>query len=279
MTTRDTDRVFSSSVSEVYDDLLVPLLFEPYAEDLVGRLRDVLDGAILEVAAGTGVVTRAIARALPAGVSITATDLNQAMLDRAMQIGTARPVRWEQADVMSLPFADATFDVAVCQFGAMFFDPKPAAFAEIRRTLRPEGRLVFSVWDGVDDNEFADTVSQSVAGMFPDDPPQFVERTPHGYHDHTMITADLRAGGFDAAPVFEGIEYRRRAASAHDVATAFCTGTPLRGELERRRAGCLPEAVAVATSALEQRFGTADLEGRMSAQIVTVAANAPQKGA
>ena len=134
--------------------------------------------------------------------------------------------------------------------------------------LRSGGRFLFSVWDGVEDNEFAEVVARAVERLFPDDPPRFIERTPHGYHDRETIIADLRAGGFDSQPSLERVRHRSRGATAQDVATALCEGTPLRGELERR--GRLAEATAVATTALARRFGASDLEGRISAQLVTV---------
>lgn len=262
--------MFTVSVSEVYDELLVPLIFDPYADELVQRLREMESGSVLEVAAGTGVVTRRLASVLPAAVSITATDLSQPMIDRATRIGTERAVEWRQADVMSIPFAPSSFDVVVCQFGVMFFEPKRDAFAEVRRVLHPGGRFLFSVWDGLEANEFIDVVAHSLASAFPDDPPTFIERVPHGYHDSEQIVADLRAGGFDSQPSIERIEYVSRAATADHVATACCTGTPIRAELERLRPGGLAEIVAMVTAALEARFGSRDLEGRISAQVVSV---------
>lgn len=265
-----SDPAFSSEVADVYDALLVPMLFEPYAEAAAKRLANIEDGSIREVAAGTGVVTRAMARIVPSTVEITATDLSPSMIERASGIGTARSITWEPADVMALPYGDQSFDAVVCQFGVMFFRPKPAAFAEVVRVLRPGGRFEFSVWDGLEDNEFADVVAASLAALFPDDPIMFVERVPHGYHDADTIRADLRAGGFAADPTIEHLALTSRAATSADVAMAFCLGTPIRGELERRRAGCLPEAVRVATAALDERFGPTALAGRMSAALVSV---------
>src|SRR2546423_13452034 len=129
----DSDKVFAGSVPKIYDTYLVPLIFEPYAADLVNRLRSRSLSRILEIAAGTGVVTRALASVLSEGVSIVATDLNQAMLDQASVIGTKRKVEWRHADAMQLPFPDGTFDAVVCQFGGMFFPDRPKAFSEPRR--------------------------------------------------------------------------------------------------------------------------------------------------
>jgi SAM-dependent methyltransferase len=184
MSSYGSDKVFTGCIPELYDAYLVPLLFEPYAADLAARLASRPLGRVLEIAAGTGVATRAMATALPEAVAIAATDLNQAMLDRAAARGTSRPVEWRQADAMALPFADGTFDAVVCQFGVMFFPEKGRAYAEVRRVLRSGGLFVFNVWDRIQENEFADIVTTALAALFPDDPPRFLARTPHGYHDH-----------------------------------------------------------------------------------------------
>src|SRR6185295_2198714 len=165
----------------------VPLIFEPYAEDLVNRLASRSLTRVLEIAAGTGVVTRALASVLPESVSIVATDLNPSMLEQAAALGTRRPVEWRPADAMRLPFGDGTFDAVVCQFGAMFFPEKAQAFSEARRVLTPGGVYIFSVWDRIEENEFADTVTIALESLFPEDPPRFLARTPHGYHDRPTI--------------------------------------------------------------------------------------------
>jgi SAM-dependent methyltransferase len=182
-----TDRVFSGAVAAVYDTYLVPLIFEPYAADLVGRLTSRSLTGVLEVAAGSGVVTRALAAALPARVVVVATDLNRPMLERAAAVGTARAVEWRQADAMALPFPDGSFDAVVCQFGVMFFPDKPKAYAEARRVLRPGGVFIFNVWDRIEENEFADTVTAALGALFPRDPPRFLPRTAHGYHDRRGV--------------------------------------------------------------------------------------------
>jgi SAM-dependent methyltransferase len=264
------DDILPSSVFDTYDELLVPLVFQAYADDLVRRITDVHAGSILEVAAGTGAVTRAMARSLPGDVSITATDLVPGMIDRARRVGTARPVTWDQADVMALPYESESFDVVVCQFGVMFFNPKPDAIAEARRVLRPGGRLLFSVWDGLEHNEFAAVVNDALQRHFPDDPPRFLERLPYGYHDRDTIIADLRAGGFDQEPVIEGREDLSRASTPVHVAAAFCGGTPLRDDIDGRGPGALAPAIAAVAAAVAERFGTAGPEGRISAQLATI---------
>jgi SAM-dependent methyltransferase len=221
----DTDKVFAGSIPKLYETYLVPLIFEPYAADLTNRLRSRRLSRILEIAAGTGVVTRALASALPDSVAIVATDLNQAMLDQAAAVGTKRTVEWRQADAMQLPFPDAAFDAAVCQFGVMFFPDKPKAFAEARRVLKPGGIFIFNVWDRISENEFADTVTTALESVFPKDPPRFMARTPHGYHDQRAIGRDLASGGFRAPPRIDTVAARSRAASPRIPAIAYCQGT------------------------------------------------------
>lgn len=271
MSSYGSDKVFTGSIAELYDTYLVPLLFEPYAVDLAARLASRPPGRVLEIAAGTGVATRAMATALPEGVSIVATDLNQAMLDQASARGTVRPVEWRQADAMALPFADGTFDALVCQFGVMFFPEKGRAYAEVRRVLRPGGLFVFNVWDRIEENELADTVTTALAALFPDDPPRFLARTPHGYHDHETIKRDLAGGGFTASPAVTTLAARSRAASCEDAAVAYCQGTPLRNEIEARDASGLTEATTLAAEAIAHRFGRETVDGKIQAHVVTIA--------
>jgi SAM-dependent methyltransferase len=263
------DSVFSGRIPRLYETHLVPLIFEPYAADLAERLASRSVTSVLEIAAGTGVVTRRLAAALGEDVSIVATDLNQLMLDEAAAIGTVRPVEWRQADAMRLSFADGTFDAVVCQFGVMFFPDRPRAFAEARRVLRPGGVFLFNAWDRIEENEFADTVTTAVGSLFPTDPPRFLVRTPHGYHDRLTIERDVLTG-FGASPRIETVAKRSRAASARIPAVGYCGGTPLRNEIEARDASRLAEATDVAAEAVAQRFGRGAVDGKIQALVVTV---------
>lgn len=266
----DTDKVFSGSIPKLYESHLVPLIFEPYAADLKKRVGSMNVSRILEVAAGTGVVTRALATVPDERVSIVATDLNQAMLDQAAAVGTARPVQWRQADAMALPFADGEFDAVVCQFGVMFFPDKSKAFSEARRVLKPRGIFIFNVWDRLSDNEFADTISMALESIFPKDPPRFLARTPYGYHDRSTIERDLAIAGFTRPPQIVTLSARSQAPSAREPAIAYCQGTPLRNEIESRDASGLGEATDKAATAIAQRFGTGSVDGKIQALVVTI---------
>ena len=270
MASPDTDKVFTGSIPKLYETYLVPLIFEPYAADLVDRLASRSLTRVLEIAAGTGVVTRKLASVLPGKVSIIATDLNQPMLDMASAIGTKRPVELRQADAMQLPFADGTFDAVVCQFGVMFFPEKAKAFSEARRVLRSGGVFIFNVWDRIKENEFADTVTTALESLFPGDPPRFMARTPHGYYDRPTIERDLASGGFTKSAQIATVAARSRAKSSRVPAVAYCQGTPLRSEIETRDASRLGEATDIAAEALARRFGRGAVNGKIQAHIVTV---------
>jgi ubiquinone/menaquinone biosynthesis C-methylase UbiE len=264
-----TDKLFAGSIPEIYDRFLVPLIFESYARDLAERVAKVEPREVLETAAGTGVLTRAMAARLPAQARIVATDLNQPMLDHAAarERGEGR-VTWRQADALALPFEDQSFDAVACQFGVMFFPDKVRGFKEARRVLKPGGRFVFNVWDQISENEFADVVTETLATVFPQDPPRFMARTPHGYHDVAKLREQLTMAGFASI----SIETRgdiSKAPSPRDPAVAYCQGTPLRNEIEARDPSGLEAATQACAEALARRFGSGPVDGRIRAHVIT----------
>jgi ubiquinone/menaquinone biosynthesis C-methylase UbiE len=263
------DKVFAGSIPEVYERYFVPLIFEPYARDLAVLVAKAAPHDVLETAAGTGVLTRQLAAQLPAQARIVATDLNQPMLDiAAARQPDARPVAWRQADALALPFADESFDAIACQFGVMFFPDKVQGYKEARRVLKGGGRFFFNAWDRISENEFTDVVTQALAELFPQDPPRFMTRTPHSYHDTAAIKEDVKAAGF-ASVSHETVDHMSRAPSPRDVAIAICQGTPLRNEIEARDASRLEEATQKAADAIARRFGSGAVEGRIRAHVIT----------
>ena len=262
-----SDTSFTDDVARLYEATLVPLIFEAYAEDLAARARALEPNDLLEIACGTGVVTRALATSLPSSCEIIATDLNNAMVAHAESVGAVRMVSWRQADVMALPYDDESFDVVVCQFGVMFFPDRVAAYREVRRVLRPGGIFLFNIWNAIEHNEFAAVVTEAVSTLYPEDPPVFLARTPHGHGCPTEIEADARAAGFKNCELFQLDNIS--VASTPDVpAIAYCQGTPLRNEIEAREPGGLQRATVVATEAIRARYGSGQVEGRISAVVV-----------
>jgi len=264
-----SDKAFLGSIPEIYDRFLVPLIFEPYANDLADRLFKTKSKSVLEIAAGTGVLTRAIASRMSQDVLLTATDLNQPMLDWAM---TRQPsehrIVWRQADGTALPFGDQTFDAVVCQFGVMFFPDKVQGYKEARRVLKPGGRYLFSVWDRISENEFPDVVTNALAAVFPADPPRFLARTPHGHYDVDKIRDELKAAGFANISI-DAVDKTSKAQTALDAAIAFCQGTPLRNEIEARDPSRIEEATRKSADALATRFGSGAIEGHIRALVIT----------
>lgn len=265
----ETDKLFAGSIPQFYDTYLVPLIFEAFAADLAGRVAAGSPGAVLETAAGSGVVARALAPMLGPDARYVVTDLNQPMLDHAAQRQPADSrLEWLQADALDLPFDNATFDAVCCQFGVMFFPDRIAGYAEARRVLKPGGRLLFNAWDRIEENMFADMVTNAAAEIFPDDPPRFLARTPHGYHDVDLIRADLAAAGFTDVQIATVTE-TSQAVSPRNPALAYCQGTPLRNEIEARDPGGLQAVTDHAAQAIAARFGTGAVSGAIKGHVIT----------
>jgi ubiquinone/menaquinone biosynthesis C-methylase UbiE len=263
-----TDKVFAGSIPENYDRYMVPLIFEPFAADLARRAASLSPSAVLETAAGTGVVTRALAPKLSPAASYMVTDLNQPMLDYAAsrQAPDSR-IKSRQADALALPFENAAFDLVCCQFGAMFFPDRSSAYREARRVLKPGGHFLFNVWDRIEENEFANDVTNALAEIFPNDPPRFLARTPHGYHDTAVIRGELEDAGFSRV-VIETRAEQSRASSPRLPAVAYCQGTVLRTEIEARDAGGLEAATDYAASAIADRHGDGEVAAKIQAHVI-----------
>lgn len=265
-----TDAVFAGSIPALYHDHLGPMLFKPYAQNLAGRAAALNPRRILETAAGTGIVTEALATLIP-GAEIVATDLNQAMIDVAAARITAPRVAFRQADAQALPFGDREFDVLICQFGVMFFPDRIGAYREARRVLAPKGAFLFNVWDSLDENPVSKAVADTVAALFPDDPPSFLPRTPFGYHDRGRIEQDLRAAGFTEIGI-ETVRLSGPIDSAQEAAIGITSGSPLRTEIEAHGADALARATDAVAATLSRLGFDTGREEPMSAHVVTARA-------
>ncbi|ARM12000.1 MULTISPECIES: class I SAM-dependent methyltransferase [Rhizobium] len=258
---------FGEGVADLYQALLVPLLFEPYASKLVIVAERLKPVSVLEVAAGTGALTRALRARLDPAAEIVATDLSQAMINVGAPSLTLSRTHWMHADAQNLPFAHAMFDLVICQFGVMFFPDKPKAYGEAKRVLRSGGHFLFSTWDSLAANDFARCVSECLTRLFPSDPPDFLERLPYAYFDPHTIKAQVSSAGFEAVSC-DRVTLASVAATAHHVAAAFCKGSPLRGEIESRAPERMSEIVDEVAEQVASRYG-ANPRGGMSAFIVT----------
>lgn len=267
-----TDKVFGGSIPENYDRYMVPLIFAAYAADLARRAASFSPEAVLETAAGTGVVTRALAPMLRTEASYVATDLNQPMLDyAASRQALDRRIIWRQADALALPFENAAFDLVCCQFGAMFFPNRAAGYREAKRVLKPGGRFLFNVWDRIEENIFANDVTNALEELFPHDPPRFLARTPHGYHDTALIRRELEDAGFSRVAIETRAE-RSSASSPRIPAVAYCQGTVLRTEIEAREPGKLEAATEHAASVIAARHGSGEVAAKIQAHVIVAVA-------
>lgn len=247
------DADFVGRIPDVYERLLVPMIFQAAATRLAAAVARSGPSDILETAAGTGALTRALTHSCP-DASITATDLNQPMLDAAAaRTPHGANVTWRQADALDLPFEDQTFDSVVCQFGVMFFPDRVRGHREARRVLRPGGSLVFNVWDRIENNEVPLVIESALIEAAPEDPLVFMSRTPHGYVPPSRIRTDLEAAGMPdvAITTVDGTA----ATTPSEAATAYCEGTPLRTAIENHETLTLPEATEIAERALQRHFG------------------------
>ena len=244
------DSAFAGSIPAIYDECLVPVLFAPYAADLAARAVALGPRAVLELAAGTGVVSRLLAAALP-GAAVVATDLNPAMLEVAAAHGAEPNLSFRAADAQALPFAGEAFDLVLAQFGAMFFPDRVAAYAEARRVLAPGGTLLFNVWDALEANPGSAAIHHAVRAAVPEPRPEFIARTPFGYHDAATIEAELRAAGFAEVAV-ERVAKTSPPGSAAALARGMCLGSPLANELAAHPPEVRDRALAAAIAAAER---------------------------
>jgi SAM-dependent methyltransferase len=237
---------FSGSIPRSYDERLGPLLFEPYAAEVARRV-PASALRVLEVACGTGIVTRHLHAVLPAAATLVATDLNQAMVDYARAALPAERIAWQVADAQDLPFGDESFDAVVFQFGLMFLPDRPRGFREARRVLVPGGVLLATVWLPTHEHPAVAAMETVLRELFPEDPPRFLD-TPYGYNDAARIRADAAAGGFGEIEL-ETVRFQTTAPSALEFAKGFVYGTPLTHNLKQRGADLDAVAGAIARSA------------------------------
>lgn len=248
---------------DAYQRGLVPTVFAPFAKDLASRASRLGSKQVLELAAGTGVLTVEVLAMLPSA-RVVATDLNEAMV--ALGARRAPGAIWRTADAMDLPFDDATFDLVVCQFGLMFFPDKPAALSEVRRVLVDGGACLVNVWAALETQEIEMAVVAACQRLFPRDPPTFLRSAPHYYRNVENLIADIEAGGLRVVDVEELVLHSPPASPA-DIAAGYCFGTPLRFEIEAR-GGDLDTAVGAVAAEIEARFSTTAVTGRMHAHVV-----------
>ena len=263
----DTASNFTGSVPEFYESGLVPVIFEDYALDLARRVVECQPGSVLELASGTGVVTRVLRDALAEETRIIASDLNEPMLDIARQKFKAdEAITFRALNAMDIPLDDGSMDVVACQFGVMFFPDKVQSYREARRVLAPGGHYIFSAWDSHENNPFAALAQAVIEADFPDNPPGFYH-VPFHYHDEKIMEQDMKAAGFSSVKV-EQIAITKEVHSLEAFATGLVHGNPLAEEV-RARGGNPEDLIAKILEAFETEFGNNGNKMPLSAYVVT----------
>ena len=260
------DKVLAGSVPQIYQQLMVPLIFAPYARDLAARILPLAPLSTQfagdrgrhrrrdpELAATTARRYRDH-RNRPQRADAGA---GESRLARSQELRGVRPTCWRRL------FDDASFDVVACQFGVMFFPDRVKGHAEARRVLTPRRPAVLQcVGPHRDQRVHPHGLAQALAETFPDDPPRFMARTPHGYHDPDLILQRPGTRRLQRDRHRSRRSYQPRALAASSPRSRWCQGTPMRGEIEARGAPGLQAATDPgAEQALAQRFGKGAIEG------------------
>jgi ubiquinone/menaquinone biosynthesis C-methylase UbiE len=260
----NSDAKFVGSIPEKYNTDLGPMLFEPYAADFVRRMTFPPACQVLELACGTGILTRRILESLPGDGRLMATDLNQPMLDEARKHLKPDPrLEWKAVDAMKLPYPDASFHRIACQFGVMFFPDKRVALKDAFRILKPQGRIAFSVWDSLKENSISEVVERAVSRFFPDNPPAFFH-IPFGFHDRDLIRSLMREAGFGEVAL-EEVPLQGVGRSALLTAEGLVQGTPLMAAIQERGVTDPRPIVEAVAKVVASDYGDSPTRFRMQA--------------
>jgi len=246
--TTDNTAFTGQSVAEKYDRYLGPLLFEPFAKDLASRIKGKKYGDVLEIACGTGRVTRHLKDALDWESKLVATDLQADMIKVAADSLPNESINWQTADAQQLIFPDQSFDLVVCQFGLMFMPDKMKAVSEIFRVLKKGGRFLVSTWDKIENNGVIHIGNQIICSYFPENPPSFY-RVPFSLSQPDQIETLLVAAGFKNVKA-EAVEKQGVSPSAHEAAIGIVEGNPIYGHIVAKD----PKLVDKIRSAVEQKI-------------------------
>ena len=266
----DVKANFSGSIPEFYDSCLGPAWFDAYAADLAQRLPARPPGGVLEIACGTGLVTRHLRERLDPAVRLVASDLSKAMLDYARgKLGSRKGIEWREADAAKLPFGDGEFGAVVCAFGVMFVPDRPAAFREARRVLKEGGILLFNVWDRIEENPHAEANAQVIEGLFPGDE-EMRFRIPFEMHDPGLLRRLLAVARFRELKL-ETKRIQIDRVSARTVAIGSIRGTP-RSLLIEKRGASLDDVIEKVTAALAKSGGADPYRGSTQAVVVEASA-------
>ena len=263
--------VFAGSTPQNYHEALGPMFFEPYARDVAGRLTLPPGARVLEIAAGTGIVTRQLLARLPADGQLVATDIGEPMLG-VLQTTVSPDQRLilQVADACALPFDDSQFDAVVCQFGLMFFPDKIGALAHMRRVVKPGRQVFVSVWGSLAENPIGAIAHETIGSFFPADPPLFYE-TPFGLDDGATVRQLFTDAGFTDVAC-DTVDVIGESASSELAARGLVSGSPVAAQIAERDASQIPAITEAVAARLQTSGGAAPMRLPMRARVFTARA-------
>lgn len=258
-----TNIAFSGTIPETYDKYLGPLLFEPYAKDIIERIQKKKFFSVLELACGTGRVTQYLHKILPAEARIVATDLNPDMLKVAQNKITAKKIEWKQVDMQNIPFDDSAFDLVICQFGVMFVPEKEKAYSEVYRVLKKEGTFLFNTWNRLEVNKLTSSADEIINDFFKDNPVMFY-KIPFSYYNTDEIGKHLDNAGFKSVQLTL-LETEGLSDSVSDATNGLVEGNPVLTAINEQDPKLLPVIKEKLSKALAEKFGDNPMRCRLHA--------------
>lgn len=239
----------SGTPAEIYERHMVPAIFSRWAPDLLQAARVQTGERVLDVACGTGAVTRLLAERVGLTGNVVSLDINPGMLAVARRTVLGPNIEWLESSALDMPLPDATFDAVVCQQGLQFFPDRPAALSEMRRVLKPGGRLALACWRSIEHTPGYLALEQALARRIG---PEKAALPPFSFGD----AAALR--GIVVGARFREVNLRAEAKmvrflSAEHMVRAVVGGAPtMMGALTEQGEGVLDAIIAEVTEATRQ---------------------------
>lgn len=255
---------FNGSVPEVYETVLGNFIFEPFAVDIVNRISNKNAFNVLELAAGTGRVTKHLIHAFSPNAKIVASDISLPMMEKAKLVVSSQNLTWQQVDIADIPFSEGSFDVIVCQFGVMFLQDKLRAFSEIRRVLKLGGQLLFSTWACIEENPIWKISNQVATKFFGPAPAAIQKSGPFSICNAVDAEAQLHDAGFIHTKV-EKQRITSSISSASLAAKGFIHGLPLKDIIIKQNPEILSQIQEEMENSFADHFGNNPLTASFTA--------------
>jgi ubiquinone/menaquinone biosynthesis C-methylase UbiE len=259
---------FSGDDASNYETWLGPILFEPSSLEFMKYIGTKDLHHVLEISAGTGRLTRHLRDYFPFATSIVASDISPDMLEIAKENLKSLPIEFQTADAQNLPFDDNSFDLVVWQYGLMFLPDKQKGVSEAFRVLKPEGRLILSTWDSIENIPLLRIVFNETIIPFFEGEDTARYSTPFSLYDPAKLNEFLTTAGLKNKKIIP-VEFGSRSTSPKEIVNAFLLKHPLGREVANKERGALQMLAKQMEQRLSDRFGKIDLRFKLKALIST----------